>query len=269
LLIDTHCHLNFKDLLPKLEQVLSQAESVGVKKFIVPGADLVSSRKAVELADKHRQIYAAVGVHPHHAVLDTEEVIETLEAIINNPNVVAVGEVGMDLYEYQKTKYGISKITPAIIALQKELFVKQIRLAIEHQKALILHNREAVSIFLEVLGKEWHSKLQNKTVFHCCEANQELLVFAKKNSVYIGVDGDISWSKKKQRFIKEVPLERLVLETDSPYLTPLEGREKQKYPNSPANVTFVRDWVAKVKDIESDEVERVTTKNALSLFGIN
>jgi TatD DNase family protein len=269
MLIDTHCHLNFKDLLPKLDLVINQAEGVGVKRFIVPGADLVSSRKAVKLADKYKQIYAAVGVHPHHAVGNINGIIKALEVLLNNPKVVAVGEVGIDLYEYQKTKYADSKITPTVIGLQEELFAKQIGLAIKYQKALILHNREAVSIFLEVLGKEWNSKLQNKTVFHCCEASEELLAFAKKNSVYIGIDGDISWSKKKQRFIKEVPLEMLVLETDSPYLTPLEGREKQKYPNTPANIIYIRDWVAKVKGIESSEVEKITTENALSLFGIN
>ena len=272
MLIDTHCHLNFKVFRGREEVMINRAQAVGVKLFIVPGADPKTSQQAVMLAQKYPSVYAAVGVHPHHAVQHpggVSELLDNLKTLILKPKVVAVGEIGIDLYQYEQTKYLDYKITPEFVKAQEQLFVTQIKLALEFNKTLILHNRQAVEVLLPLLENNWDQKLKNRTVFHCCEADERLLDFAIKHHIYIGVDGDLSWSKKKQRFIKQVPLEKLVLETDSPYLTPLSARkEGEPNLNEPKNVILICDLLAAFKEINSNNVATQTTNNAVSLFGL-
>ena len=144
-----------------------------------------------------------------------------------------------------------------------------------------MHNRQAVSDLLPLLSANWNKSLEGRAVFHCCEANEEMLIFAKAHQMFIGVDGDLSWSKKKQRFIKEVPLEMLVLETDSPYLLPKTDRnnplsvkdgialvQSQKH-NEPMSIPLIAQMVEEVKGISVEEVEQVTTVNVQKLFGLN
>ena len=283
MLIDTHCHLNFKAFKDKEELVVKQAQKAGVNIFIVPGADLKSSQRAIDVATKFPFVYAAVGIHPHHILIEPnslKEDIEVLKKMLSDEKVVAVGEVGMDRYEYQQTKYEFPQITPELVKLQEKALIEQIKLAIEFNKSIILHNRLAIDDILPVLVENWDTKLENRTVFHCCEADEQLLDFAMKHKVYIGIDGDISWSRKKQRFIKEVPLERLVLETDSPYLKPKnntnwpeslefpENLEKEEA-NEPKNIALICDLVAYFKNLESIEIEKQTTENGLNLFRLN
>ncbi|MEK9179240.1 MAG: TatD family hydrolase, partial [Patescibacteria group bacterium] len=128
-------------------------------------------------------------------------------------------------------------------------------------------SRETAEEMIKILFENWNEALKNRTVLHCCEASDNLFAFAKENGIYIGIDGDITWSKKKQRFIQSVPLSMLVLETDAPYLTPLALKETEKW-NEPKNVAVVAEWVAKIKEISIDEVGKVTNENAQRLFGI-
>jgi len=270
MLIDTHCHLNFKAFSGCVPQVIARAKERGVGQFIVPGTDLESSQKAVELAKVHSEVWAAVGIHPHHVPYhpggDMEQ-WDALKALIIQPRVVAVGEVGMDKYEYQVTKYPEYRITPEFVFAQEQLLKRQIELAITFDKALVLHNRLAVTEILKVLSESWDQKLAGRAVFHCCEAEPALLEFAKAHQMYLGVDGDITWSKKKQRFIKEVPLSMLVLETDSPYLTPEPAKPVSKT-NEPQNLIYVRDQVALLQGIASEKVVALTTQNAQKLFNL-
>ena len=270
MLIDTHCHLNLKPFVGIVNEIVESAFKKGVKEIVIPGTDISTSKKAVELASKFPNVYATVGIHPHHVyeLRDKSYELGEIEKLLSRKKVVGVGEVGLDKYEYKKTKYSDYQVTDDFINLQKELLITQIKLAIKYKKALVLHNREATPELLDVLEKHWHPVLTYKTVFHCCEANELLLEFATKYHIYIGIDGDITWSKRKQRFIKQVPLKQLVLETDSPFLTPEPVRQTKEYPNVPANLIFIVKAIAAIKNTPLENVTRQTTTNAQKLFSL-
>lgn len=283
MLVDTHCHLNFKAFWGKEKAVIKRANNSEVGVFVVPGADLSSSQRAVAVANKFSSVYAAVGIHPHH-VQDQQNTgvandLEKLAGLLTNKKIVAVGEVGIDKYQYPSTKYPNYQVTKEFIKQQKQALVAQIALALQYNKALILHNRQGIEELLSVLEQRWDQKLADRTVLHCCEPDERLLDFALTHRVYLGVDGDLSWSRKKQRFLTRVPTERLVLETDSPYLKPKFNSNWPKaisFPedlvaeqiNEPKNIALIQDLVACFQQIDSKEVEKHTTENALRLFQI-
>ena len=180
--------------------------------------------------------------------------------------VVAVGEVGLDKHPYQKTKYSSYKVDDELIDLQKKLLVRQIKLAIKYKRSLVLHNREAAKEFLKILNDHWHSQLEKRTVFHCCEPNDHLLDFARYHKIFIGVDGDVTYSRGKQAFIKKVPLRMLVLETDAPFLLPEPLRSQKKYPNEPANLPVIVNFLSRLLDKPRGEIIKTTTQNAFLLF---
>jgi len=299
MLFDTHCHLNFKTFENNLDQVVNNAKKVGVNKIMVPGTDVETSRKAVKIAEKYPGVFAAVGIHPHHVfeifeknrssatqifqkTYKTEKFsfasdLKNIENLLNNPKVVAIGEVGMDCHIYKKTKYQDYKIEENFIELQKIFLKEQIKLAIKYGKNLILHNREAREDTLGVLRSVWDRKLEGQAVFHCCEPDMELLEFAKEHKMFIGVDGDVTyWKEKlfgfaqsKQEFIKKVPLNMLVLETDSPLLIPeLSGSRSWTRYNEPKNIVLIAEFVAKLKNVSINRLIDTTTENARKLFRI-
>ncbi|MCR4313194.1 MAG: TatD family hydrolase, partial [Candidatus Roizmanbacteria bacterium] len=270
---------NFEAFDKTVDDVIERAKKVGVDHILIPGTDVPTSKKAVQIAEKHKGIYAAVGIHPHHvfeiyskvkaqsqnflAPVGIHSDLNQIEQLLSHPKVVAIGEVGIDRHIYQKTKYPDYKIGEEFVRLQKEVLKKQIDLVVKYDKSLILHNREAKADMFDVLNKTWNKKLEGRSVFHCCEPDHELLEFAKDHKMFIGVDGDITYYKEKQQFIKLVPLEMLVLETDSPYLSPFK-----KFPNEPKNIPLIAEFVAKLKGISVDEVAEITTENAQILFKI-
>ncbi|MBI3486433.1 TatD family hydrolase [Candidatus Daviesbacteria bacterium] len=267
-MIDTHTHLQFRAFENSVDQVIKEALKAGVEKMIVVGTNVKTSKKAVELAQKIDCLYAAVGIHPHHIFEhhDTPEVLDEhlkkVEELITQNKVVAIGEVGMDRHVYQKTKHKNYQITEKFINLQKKAFAAQIKLALKHQKSLIIHNREAVEETLEVLEENWDKSLEGKTVFHCCEPDQKLLAFAKAHQIFIGIDGDITYDKAKQEFVKKIPLNLLVLETDSPYLLPTG----LKFPNTPANLNIIAEFLAKLLKIDPNDLKQQTFQNSQALF---
>ena len=286
MLIDTHCHLNFKAFQGREKAVIERANKVGVERFIVPGTDLVTSASAVKQSQQNQQIFATVGLHPHHvyqyhhvssAKQQLRQDLKKIKQLLDNTRVVAIGEVGIDKYYYRDTKYTKYVVDEHFVALQKQALVEQMKLALEYDKALILHNRQGIEDLLPLLEQNWDKKLSGGTVFHCCEADERLLDFAIKHQIYIGIDGDLSWSRKKQRFIQKVPLKQLVLETDSPYLKPKLNSNWPKpveYPetltneefNEPKSITIIRDLVAYFRQTEPSEIEKQTTQNATQLF---
>lgn len=161
--------------------------------------------------------------------------INELEQLISNPKIVAIGETGIDKHIYKITKYPNYLISEQFLKLQKEMFGLQIRLALKHDKTLIIHNRGSAGETLEVLEKNWNDKLRNRSVFHFCEADKRLLDFAIKHNIFVGVDGDVLTDKHKQEFVKKIPLELLVLETDSPFISP-----------EPKNISEILDFVSKL-----------------------
>lgn len=264
---DTHCHLNFQAFDGKLDEVIHSAKSAGVEVIIVPGTDIVTSIKTIEISKKYLDIYAAVGIHPHHAIgyINSKDRLQSdlkkIERMLKEEKVVAVGEIGIDRHVYKKTKHKEYAVDKEFIDVQKILFTEQLKLVAKYKKTLIIHNREAKKDLLEILTKYKSLVTDYRVVFHCCEPDEELLEFAKKYNVFIGVDGDLVYWSKKQRFIKVVPLEMLVLETDSPYLSPF-----RKFPNEPANIPFIAKFIAELKGIEVKKVEDQTSANAKKLF---
>ena len=285
MLVDTHCHLNFGAFDGKVNDVINEAKYTGVNQIVIPGTDIETSEKAVEIAKKYEGIYAAVGIHPHHVfeifeknkssatqifqkTCETEKFafasnLKNIENLLKYKKVVAVGEVGIDRHIYQKTKYPDYKMNQEFVELQKIFLKEQIKLAIKYSKSLILHNREAREDTLGVLESVWDKKLEGRAVFHCCEPDKIILEFAQKHKMFIGVDGDIFYKKDKQEFIKTVPLKMLVLETDSPFLSP-----DQKSLNEPKNIKVIAEFIARLLHCPIDLLAKQTTENAKKLFKI-
>lgn len=300
MIFDTHAHLNFEVFAGKEEEALQKAQEAGVEKILVCGTDLPTSQKAWQLAQKHPPLFASAGIHPHHAfnyladpsvilvnevhpesdsgvgrqgdlprMTPLEKDLKRLELLLKEEKVLAIGEVGLDKHQYQNTKYEDYHNGDNFLELQKQLFIAQIKLAIKYQKSLIIHDREATEETLEILQAHWNAKLTNRTVFHCCQPEDILLEFAKNHHIFIGVDGDITYKKTKQEFIKKVPLELLVLETDSPYLLPQSLKDVGETINQPANIVIIAQEVAKILEISLEKLNQTTFQNSLKLLAIS
>jgi TatD DNase family protein len=268
-MFDTHTHLNFSRFKGKVGEVVANARAAGVVEMVIPGTDFTTSQSAIAIAHTYEQIYVAVGIHPHHVyeLKDSDEVGK-IESLLNDEKVVAVGELGMDRHEYKQTKYEQYSINDSFIDLQKELVKKQLKLAIQYDKSVILHNREAKEDLLPLLTEQWDEKLRGRAVLHCCEPDGELLSFAKEYGVFIGVDGDITYTPEKQEFIKTVPLDMLVLETDSPFLLPEPLRTQKKFPNEPKNLVLISEFIASILNMDVEELRKITRENGRRLFAI-
>ncbi len=301
MLIDTHCHLNFKVFRSQVPAVLDRAQKVGVEQMVVVGTQLKNSKRAVEQAQAHGAIFATVGVHPHHvwdylqkAKSQAKIAGQSLESVMNEvlelvsqeltnlvvqPKVVAVGEIGLDYHQFEQTQYENLAITPEYKLWQERFLLLQAKIANDANKSIIIHNREAVDDLLSLLIKHAYLFQNNKLVFHCCEPEPKLLEYAIAHHVYIGVDGDVTFDQTKQEFIKQVPLENLVLETDAPYITPepdkssfAEHKAQLSYKDrvcEPRHVAVIAEMVAKIKDISVEQVAKQTTANARQLFSLD
>lgn len=277
MLVDTHTHLNFKAFKKDWLEVVERAIKNGVSKMIVVGTDIKSSERAVEMAQEHSALYTTVGVHPHHVralreitnyKLQISNIEKQLRKLLKKPKVIAVGEVGLDYFQYKNSIYPSSmlKINDEIKELQRQLITAQIKTAQEFNKPLILHSREAGEEVLDLV-MEVSKKLNWKArgVFHCFEGNKEYLKKILDAGFYISFTGNISYSDDKAQLSKEVPLEKLLLETDSPLLTPVPLRGKR---NEPLNVKIIAEKHAKLRSVQLNEVSRQTTENAKRLFHI-
>lgn len=263
-MIDTHTHLNLKRLYKRLPGIVTDAIDGGVTRMIVPGIDIESSRRACELSREYEVVSAAVGIHPHDEPESLHEAMNALERLLNEyPEIVAVGEIGLDYYSHSE-----DLLTDQQRESQKTLLKAQIALALNHNKAIILHNRDAADDMLSLLAELWEEKCAYRVVFHCCEPREDILEFALMHKIYIGVDGDVTYDSKKADFIKKVPLELLVLETDAPFLLPEPLKSQKKYPNVPANILLTAKFVAELRDMDVDELEKITDSNASRLFNL-
>ena len=257
MIFDTHCHVYDSKYLEGAIEVIKTSISNGVDLFMIPGDNIVNSKKAVELANIFPQVYCAIGVHPSDVMeLDVEESINELRKLYKTSNKIkAIGEIGLDKY-WVKEDYVIEK--------QKEFFIRQIELANELGLPIIIHDREAHLETLEILKK--HKPLYGG-VMHCISGSVEYMNEILKLGLYIGLDGPVTY--KNAIVPKDValncPLDRLLVETDSPYLTPTPNRGKTNYPHY---VKFVIDEIGRIKSINSREIENITFENAKSLFGI-
>lgn len=254
MLIDSHAHLDGKEFDQDRDEVIAFARKMGVDRIINIGFDLPSSRRSVNLAGQYPGVYAAVGFHPHDAKKAGENYLAELEKLASHPKVVAIGEIGLDYY------YNHSE--PEV---QKRVFREQIRLAKRIGKPIVIHDRDAHADILHILKEEKAG--ENGGVLHCFSGSYEMAKECMKMGFYISLAGPVTFknAKKGLDVAVNVPLNRLLIETDSPYLTPEPYRGKR---NEPGYVRYVAERIAALKGIPLEEVAEATTRNAEELFGI-
>lgn len=252
-LVDTHCHLDFPDYKDDLSRVLERAAEAGVERIIIPGTNVASSLRAVEMAANDPRIFAAVGIHPHEAdKVTSADVAKIRELAVNSDKVVAIGEIGLDHYKGFSDRGN-----------QKKLFRELVSLGIQLDLPLILHNREASADLLEVLNENDSYVLRG--VIHCFSGDEDFLKKVLAKDFYVSFAGNITYEKASllRDLAKKVPVEQLLLETDGPYLTPEPDRKKR---NEPANVRRLVDLYAPMHALAPEDVARITTHNANELF---
>ena len=257
MIIDTHCHLDDDRYDEDIEQVLENAKQQGVEKFIIPGADPKTLQRAVNLAEKYEGVYFSVGVHPYDAEYYDRS---SLEEFIKHPKCVAIGECGLDYFRLPESKEEIE----AEKKLQKEVFIDQILWAKEMHKPLIVHIRESSADCLALLDE--HAG-EEGGVLHCYNADESLLKLAKKN-FYYGIGGVLTFknAKKLINVYPKIPQDKLLIETDAPYLTPHPHRGKR---NEPAYTTLVAEKMSDLSSLKYDEIANISTQNAQKLFQFN
>ena len=254
MIIDTHCHLDDTRYDDDIQSVIKNALDNKVDKIIIPGADINDLPKAAKIANSNSNIYFAAGVHPYEIDGYDESVIRKFA---KDPKCVAIGECGLDYFRLPDDNVDEYK------SKQKDIFISQIKLAIELNLPLIIHIRDANEDSLKIL-KEYEDKLVGG-VLHCFNASPILLELSSK--FYYGIGGVLTFknTKKLVEILPKIPLNRLLIETDAPYLTPEPHRGKR---NEPAFTTFVADKMSDILGMSRDEIEGLTTQNAIRLFRI-
>ncbi|MFC1548401.1 TatD family hydrolase [Candidatus Omnitrophota bacterium] len=252
-LIDTHCHLDLEQYKDDVGDVIKRAEDAGVVRMVCPGVSIESSEKCVELSEKYSPVFAAVGIHPHDADKATpEDILKLRELAVYREKVVAIGEIGLDHYRNYSDPENQKKVLRDCIMLAKELDLP-----------VILHNREAEEDLLKIIKGTNHFMLEG--VVHCFSGSPDFLKEIIKLDMYVSFAGNITFDKasKLREMIKNVPVDRLILETDSPYIAPEPFRGKR---NEPAHVRYLLDVYAKIHGLAIEDVARITTHNADQLF---
>jgi TatD DNase family protein len=254
MLFDTHAHLNAEQFDEDLSEVIERAQEEGVEKIVVVGFDRPTITKAMELVEQYDFMYASVGWHPVDAIDMTDEDLAWIEQLSSHPKVVALGEMGLD-YHWDKSPKEI----------QKEVFRKQIQLAKKVKLPIVIHNREATADIVEILKEEGASEVGG--IMHCFSGSAEVANECLQMNFYISLGGPVTFknAKKPKEVAEAVPLEKLLIETDCPYLAPHPYRGKR---NEPSYVKLVAEQIAELKGITFEEVAKATTTNAQKLFGI-
>lgn len=252
--IDTHCHLQFEHYKDDLRVVIGNAKKAGVKKFIVPGVDELSCRLAVELAQEHPEVvFAAVGFHPYEASHNPD--VSLLNSKLKTLNsIVAIGEIGLD-YHLFKGEAAVGKKQE-----QKILFETQLLLTLKKNLPVIMHCRDAFGDFFTVLDS---LPTMPPGVIHCFSGGLQEIREAKRRGLFVGVDGNLTYSKQLQQIVPQIPLDMILLETDAPYLTPVPHRGTR---NEPKYIPLIAKKIAELLKKPVSEVMETTSRNAQSLF---
>ena len=250
-MIDTHCHLDFPDYNDDRDDVLKAAHDAGISKMVNIGCDLKSSQASVDLADRYPQIYAAIGFHPHDAKSYDDQMEKQLRAMANNFKVVAIGEVGLDFYRDRSPR-----------DVQREVFVRQMRLARELGLPLVIHIRDAYEEAIDMLIAE--KAYEGNVVLHCFSGTVKDAERALDYGMYLSFGGVLTFSNSRlPELVRNVPLDQIILETDAPFLTPHPHRGKR---NSPAMVALVYQKLAEVLNRDLREIEAIIDGNAQKFF---
>jgi len=250
-MIDTHCHLNKEDY----EDVTSVIKNMENNIMVVSMASPSDLDEVIELITKYDNIYATIGIHPEFADTYTEDDLKNIEKYLCHPKVVGIGEIGLDYHYTKDNKEN-----------QKELFIKQIKLANQYNKTIVIHTRDAMLDTYNILKEEKDKEI--KCNFHCYSGSLEMAKQIIRLNGVLGIGGVLTFKneKKLKEIVKELDLKYFVLETDSPYLTPEPFRGHK---NEPKNIKYVAQKIAEIKNIPYDEVIRVTTQNAMTQFDMN
>jgi TatD DNase family protein len=250
-LVDAHCHLDDQQFADDLEAVIARAADAGVRVIITAGADVESSRAAVALAQQYENIYAVVGIHPEHAAAFDDAALNAIRALASERKVVGIGEIGLDFYWQNNPPR--EKQVSALIA--------QLDLAAELGKPVVIHDRDAHAELMEILAR----RRAPRGILHCFSGDLAMAQRAIDLGFYISFAGNVTFknARQLQEIARALPLERIVVETDAPYLSPLRGRR-----NEPANVARVAAKIAELKNIAAAVVEQTTTQNSTDLFGL-
>jgi TatD DNase family protein len=256
MLVDSHAHLDFPQFDADRQEVIARAQEAGVEIIINAGAGLEASQGGVALSETYPQVYAAVGVHPHEAKTLNEGVLAELRALAQQPKVVAVGEIGLDYYR---------DLSPRPV--QRQAFQQQLALARELGKPIIIHDREAHKDVMNMLRRWVREGDQPVGVMHCFSGDLAMAREVIEMGFYISIPGPVTFTNDRRlpELVRALPLERLLIETDCPYLTPHPHRGKR---NEPAYVRLVAEAIAQIREIPLEKVARITTANARALFGL-
>ena len=252
-IFDTHAHYDSSAFHADRDEVLSALPAAGVGLVVNAGCDIESSRAGIALAEKYSYLYAAVGIHPSDCGGCTDADFHVIEELCRHPKVGAVGEIGLDYYW---------KDNPPK-AFQKKIFCRQIELALELNLPVVIHDREAHGDTMDILRS--YPKLRG--VLHCFSGSPEMARELLKQGWFLGFDGPITYknAKKTLEIIEETPLDRILIETDAPYLTPVPHRGKR---NDSRYLSYVIEKLAELKSISSEEMEHISWQNGLRLFGL-
>ena len=254
-MIDSHVHLDDEAFNEDREDIIKSLGENGIELVINNSSDLPSSERSVELANKYENIYAAIGVHPHEARTYDDEVEKRLIELSRDKKVLAIGEIGLDYY-YDNSPRNV----------QKEVFKRQIELAAKLKKNIVSHSRDAAKDTFDIL-KEAHEKYDFTALIHCFSQSVDMMREYLKMGDYIALGGAVTFKNAKtpKEVAKAVDLDRLLLETDCPYMTPVPYRGKR---NEPKLVKFTCQYIADLRQMDALELEKITGENTKRFFGI-
>ena len=251
-LIDSHCHLEDETYKNNLDEIILRANNVGVKKLVCIGTDLKTSIQAIEIANKYENVYAIIGIFPEYAKKEFKN-ISAIEELACNEKVIAIGEIGFDFHTHSKAE---------MYEEQKQLFIKLIDIANRKNLPVVIHSREACDETLNLIKEH---KVNRGGVFHCYSYSYEIFKEINKLNFIVGFDGPITFKNANslRDVVSKIPLESIILETDSPYLTPVPFRGKV---NEPSYLIYIAQKLSEIKKVSLDEIKKVTTKNFMRLF---
>lgn len=250
-LTDSHCHLFFDGLIEDIPALIERSKAAGVYRMICPGINLESSRESMVIADTHSEVYATAGIHPHDVEDAPENYLDQLADMLIHPKVIAVGEIGLDYFRNYSNH-----------SIQKRMFREQINLAMTLDLPIVFHNRASDEDVLNILRESGF----NKGVAHCFSSDVKTAQAFVEMGFYISFAGNLTYKNSGLSDVaREIPLNRIMLETDSPFLSPVPFRGK---PNEPVRVSIIAEKLAEFKSCSLEEVAMVTTENVNTLFDL-
>ena len=255
-LFDSHAHVCDEKFNEDRKEILESIRNSNISNFVEVGYSLKSSMDAVKLSKDYDFIYSAIGISPNDIPQDIETMwkeLEEIRKIAKENKLVAIGEIGLDYYWNKENK-----------DIQKELFIKQIEIANEMELPIVIHSRDAWIDTINILKE---NKVEKSGIFHCCQLNLELIKNALELGYYISLAGPITFKnvKNAKEILEIIPLDKLLIETDSPYLTPEPNRGKR---NNPQNVEYVARKIAEIKGMDIEEIAKRTVENTKKIFNI-